>query len=102
MAKYIGQIAGLYSPGDNLMSEINSETHYISKIGIQLPKDDYIIINGEYFQMGKTGKLEFENVHIKELSFVNFDSNKKIQRYVIIDYVYEEDKEQKEDINEIS
>lgn len=95
MAKYVGQIAGEYFPWTELMNEvkINSfqKAKTIIKIGVQLEEGNIIILNNKYFQIGKTHKLEFDNVNITSIKIGGEEREKLIP--IIIDYVYIDEEE---------
>jgi hypothetical protein len=83
-----GQITGPFVANAELMNLINLDANkdvkYISKIGIQTKKDNYIRLNGVVFQIGENGILEFENVEITSIRFSQLEDYN-----TIIDYYYE-------------
>lgn len=90
MARYIGQIQGEYNPNFDLMVEMhNKRIEKVVKVGVQLANDYLLKINGKFFEMGKTGILEYEDVEITELSIRHKDNQNLAKIPVIIDYVCE-------------
>lgn len=90
MARYIGQIQGEYNPNFDLMVEMHGKRiEKVVKIGVQLANDYLLKINGKFFEMGKTGILEYEDVEITELSIRHKDNQNLAKIPVIIDYVCE-------------
>ena len=97
MAKNIGQYAGEVYPNDEevittFIKEASNSPYFksISKIGIQLAPSKRIFINDIEFEIGKTGKLEFDNLNIKAVIKISHEKNNNSQNKipVIIDYVY--------------
>ena len=95
MTRHLGQIVKVVkSRSDNLMINIKSNSpniSYIEKIGIQLPENKSIIIDKKEFQMGRTEKLEFDNVAINSSIYVkNKDNEENVigSTPIIIDYIY--------------
>ncbi len=90
MARYIGQIQGEYNPNFDLMVEMHDKRiEKVVKVGVQLANDYLLKINGKFFEMGKTGILEYEDVEITELSIRHKDNQNLAKIPVIIDYVCE-------------
>lgn len=68
------QIQGPFSKNDDLISVIKTKFknsfEYIERIGIQTNPTNKININGQIFEIGKTGILEFSEVKIISLYFI--------------------------------
>ena len=64
MARYSGQISGKFNQNFELMNTIGGGADRLVKVGIQLARDYDVKINGNLFEMGKTGILELEDVEI--------------------------------------
>ena len=94
MAKYIGQVAGIFSRSEDIMNTVIKNSHRkaksIIKIGIQLERGKTIALNEREFQIGKTGRLEFDNVNITSIKI-----GKNISEFtpIIIDYIYIDEEE---------
>lgn len=90
MARYIGQIQGEFNPNYDLLVEMHDKrVEKVVKVGVQLSNDYLLKINGEYYEMGKTGILEYEDVEITELSVRHRDSQKLSKIPIIVDYICE-------------
>ena len=94
MARYSGQISGKFSQNYELMNTIGATADRLVKVGIQLAPDYAIKINGDLFEMGKTGILELENVEITSLQLKHKGQGITGAIPVIIDYVYEKDEQE--------
>lgn len=67
------QIKGPFAAGEELVDRIKdnaSNFDYIKKIGIQTKVANRCKINNIIFEIGKTGILEFNNVEINSLLFM--------------------------------
>lgn len=60
---------------DYIKKNLDPSFKHIKKIGIQSQKGHLININGKTFEIGFTKILEFNNVQIKTLSFLQEESN---------------------------
>lgn len=95
MARCLGQIVRQAHPkSDNLMVDIRANVPdtiaYITKIGVQIPKDKIVIIDKKEFQMGRTGRLEFDNLKLNSTIYVKdkYDNYSAQLIPVIIDFIY--------------
>ena len=68
------QISGTYITGQELIKEIPYHPISIKKIGVQLEQGESIVLNNQNFIMGKTGRLEFNDVNITS---IKLSSNKE-------------------------
>jgi hypothetical protein len=82
------QIQGPFKKNQDIVSyikkTINNDFKYIKKIGIQTETKNYVSINNKIFEIGKTGILEFDNVQINSLFFMQDE-----QSTTLIDCVLE-------------
>ena len=92
MAYGTGQVSGFFSPTRDLMLAVKEQSKKIialTKIGIQMEKANRIILNGKEFEIGKTGKLEFDDVYVTSIKLGNRDKEDKTSPvFVILDYIY--------------
>lgn len=68
------QINGPFSAGENVFSILKNKYDdinftYIQRIGISSKTGHTVVINGQDFEIGKTGMLEFNDVGITSLYF---------------------------------
>lgn len=94
MARYSGQISGKFNQNFELMNTIGGGADRLVKVGIQLARDYDVKINGNLFEMGKTGILELEDVEITSLQLKHKGQGFTGEIPVIIDYVYEIDEQE--------
>lgn len=86
------QIAGPFNANEELIDKIKVEAGYdltfIKKVGIQIPSfpssAHLISINGQIFEIGKTNILEFNEVEITSLFFLQNEIE-----FAIIDLIIE-------------
>ena len=67
------QIKGPFTVDEEIIDRIKAETtgfDYIKKLGIQTKVANKCKINNQIFEIGKTGILEFNDVEITSLSFM--------------------------------
>ena len=82
------QITGPFTLNEEIVDKIKAETGfnflYIKKIGIQTePASAHkVSINGQIFEIGKTGILEFNEVQITSLNFLQDETS-----FTIIDLI---------------
>ena len=101
MAYGTGQVAGIFSPYHELMTNVRAQSNqkalYLAKIGIQMEKANRVFLNDEEFEIGKTGKLEFDNIEITSIKPANRLEGKYEDLVtpvsIILDYVYVDNKE---------
>ena len=101
MGQYIGQFSGKVMVGKEVMDLIfnnaraDRDVVNLVKIGIQADPLQEVIINGQVFQIGKTGILQFNDVNITSIIFNKHPYKNLIDNtqhnyytYAIIDYLY--------------
>lgn len=68
------QIQGPFTKNEDLVPimkiEFNNSFRHIQRIGIQSKPSNKVNINGQIFEIGKTGILEFNEVEIVSLYFI--------------------------------
>lgn len=87
MNKKFIQIKGPFKTKENIISYIKDDYpdfRYIKKIGIQTKVSNKCNINGEIFEIGKTGILEFNDVKIISLFFLQDESE-----FTLVDCIIE-------------
>ena len=98
MIKRVGQLSGEFSNSVNLITEILTQQNIAPnsfnsirffKLGLQTEYKNIIKFNDQEFQIGRTGKLEFDNLNIANEEMYVFNSNTNIDKaFAIIDFVY--------------
>lgn len=93
MIKKTGHISGEYYNNDNLLLSFLKDNNLsfvnIVKVGIQANFNDIISFNNsQEFKIGKTGKLEFDNINIDNVKEIIFMTEKEQKSTVIIDFLY--------------
>jgi hypothetical protein len=93
MAYGFGQLSGFFDPFDDLMWKVGAQSSKeiiaLTKIGIQLEKANRVFLNNKEFEIGKTGKLEFDDVYITSIQLANRNNTDKTTPiFAILDYVY--------------
>ena len=66
------QLSGPFSAYRNVLE--NLESHNFKHIGIQSETSHLVRVNGEEYEIGKTGMLEFSDVIIDSLAFLQQES----------------------------
>lgn len=80
----IHQIKESFEAGDNLASKFQSS--YLQRLGIQSKEDNIININGIDVQIGKTDRIEYNNIYL--VSFFLKQAGE-----ITIDYIYSSEEE---------
>lgn len=80
-----GQLVGPFFAGEELFTKIQDdaieEVDYVDHLGIQTKVKNFVYINGEEYEIGKTGIYEIVNAKVTSIYFSqDVDSN------TIIDY----------------
>lgn len=71
MAHFIGQLVKEDWNENDLFPTIQKDNPLIkglSSIGIQTQEGNFVFLNGESFEIGKTGCLQFNNVYVTSVS----------------------------------
>lgn len=64
------QVQGPFLTNQELVNLIdNTEFKYIKEIGISTKIKNYVKLDGETFEIGKTGILQIQNTHITSVQF---------------------------------
>ena len=98
MIKRVGQLSGEFTGDINLIELIrqkqniednNNSSVCFLKLGIQTTYKNIIKIDDKEFQIGRTGKLEFDNINIMNSEmFINPNSSQEEKSFIIIDFIY--------------
>ena len=100
MANYIGQIAGVFRAGEEILELIrkqerkNTTVAELVKIGIQADSSQVVYLNNEAFEIGQTGILQFKDVSIQSIKFEAHPQKTVVTKngyagtHAIIDYLY--------------
>lgn len=85
---YQSQLTGPFSTTDEIMNKIreNAAVKFsrVSHLGIQTDVRNFVIINGEEVEIGKTGIYEIGNTEITSIRF-----KQDVDKNTIIDYTIE-------------
>lgn len=87
---YTSQLIGPFEENEELFEKINDnaieKVAYINHLGIQTDVSNYVYINGEKYEIGKTGIYEIGNAKVTSLYFAqNVDNNTIIDYTVVLD-----------------
>lgn len=87
---YTSQLIGPFEENEELFEKINDnaieEVAYVNHLGIQTDVSNYVYINGEKYEIGKTGIYEIGNAKVTSLYFAqNVDNNTIIDYTVVLD-----------------
>ena len=87
---YTGQLEGPFTANEELFDKIQAAAvkpvAYVSHLGVQTDIRNYIYINGEKYEVGKTGIYEVGNTEIKSIYFSqNTDANSIIDYTVVLE-----------------
>jgi hypothetical protein len=72
------QVSGPFIANEEIFTkvkELNSDASSIKKIGIQAPVKDQCKINGEIFEIGKTGSLQLDDVKVTSIYFLQDEAD---------------------------
>lgn len=83
-----GQLVGPFEAGDGLFKYIQEQASvdfdFVSHLGIQTKVGSSVFINGEEFEIGKTGIYEIWDARITSISFAQ-----DVDKNTIVDYTIE-------------
>ena len=82
----ISQIKGTFQAGEDILKIHPLENKNLDKIGFQSNEDNIIILNNQEIQIGKTDRIEYDNLKLSSIAL-------KTDGYIIIDYIYQIEKE---------
>lgn len=87
MNKFYGQIRGPFTAGEDIFAKIKVKmggtSNYLSTLGIQAFCGKLVNINGNQFEIGPAEMLDFEDINVTSLSFVD-----DVGEDTIIDFTY--------------
>ena len=85
---YTSQLIGPFEENEELFEKINDnaieEVAYVNHLGIQTDVSNYIYINGEKYEIGKTGIYEIGNAKVTSLYFAQNVDNNTIIDYTVV------------------
>lgn len=85
---YTGQLIGPFKANEELYDKIIAAAaqpiNYVSHIGIQTDIKNYVYINGEEYEIGKTGIYEIGNTEINSIYFAQDTDENSIIDYTIV------------------
>lgn len=100
---YIGQLTLKYNYDINIMEQIKEQANfdddaaYVSKLGIYSAPGNIFFINGEKYEIGKTGMYEARDVEIRSLSIppqtaLTDSEMVRLDFFTFVDFIYESTK----------
>lgn len=85
---FMGQLCGPFFANEELYNLIEEQAAtdilYIMHLGISTKKDTMVYINGELYQIGKTGMYEVGNTKITSIYFQEDTDNNTIIDYTVL------------------
>ena len=85
---YTSQLIGPFEENEELFEKINDnaieEVAYVNHLGIQTDVSNYVYINGEKYEIGKTGIYEIGNAKVTSLYFAQNVDNNTIIDYTVV------------------
>ncbi len=78
------QIKGPFAANEEIVNRISSSDFlYIKEIGISTKTRHYVSLDGENFEIGKTGMLQFQDTHITSIKFSQNEDEKTLVECIL-------------------